>query len=434
LAALVEPPEQVYLAANGDDGAAGTVDAPLATLREAANRLPSGGTVIVRGGTYPRQSSVKANGTTAKPLVIRAAVGEHPIFDGAAVQATWTGVIALSSAAHVVFDGLEIRNCMASGCHGIFADGAVQDLTIRNCYIHHLDASGARFAGRTLRFEGNVFEDIALTNENNVAYPNGGWPTCMGTTPDNANPSTPWAEDVVIRQNTIRNCWGEGIGLWYGAHGIVEDNTIENAWNVGIYADNAFDLRIARNFVHMTRGGNGSQGTGILFGTEDYRGYGLAVVRTHDITVQNNVIVAGAGIGWWAMDTPESTYSGLQLLHNSIVATLSDSLIFPSVGSSVPAPSGCVAKNNALAGARSWLGDPGAFVLGGNAWLNTPRPSFAGATDVSLSIDVGTISAGSDAQAWAQSLGTGDGGTGVTDDFRCQTRDTALPTRGAFER
>jgi len=77
----VEPPERLYVAPDGDDTAAGTEGAPLASVVEAASRFSAGGTVIVRGGLYGPQH-MDATGTPDHPLVIRAAQGETPIFEG----------------------------------------------------------------------------------------------------------------------------------------------------------------------------------------------------------------------------------------------------------------------------------------------------------------------------------------------------------------
>ena len=431
---IEEPSQQIFVSPDGDDEAEGTQAAPLASLVEAAERLPNGGTVIVRGGTYPAQVWFQASGAPGTPLYIRAADGETPVFDGSDVEGEWRAVILMESASHVVFEGIEVSNCSAPSCRGISVDGPVLDLTLRGCHIHHMQGPAARFAGRQIRIEGNDFHDIALTNVDNVAYPSGGWPTCTGTSPDRSNPSDPWADDVIIRANRIRDCWGEGIGLWYASNAVVQDNVVENAWNVGIYADNAFNLRIERNYVHMLRGLNEGAGTGILFGTEDYSSWGIPNARTHNVSVANNVIVAGSGIGWWGMSTPESTYESVNLLHNTVVATVRGPLSFGAVESGVDAPTGCVVRNNVLAGVKdAWLGDPDAFTLGGNAWLNDSEPAFAGDTDVSVDVPLESWTSGTDARVLAAVVGTGEGTAGVVDDFFCHVRDENAPTRGAFE-
>lgn len=431
---LPQPPEQLFVAPNGDDSAAGTAAAPLKTLRAAAKRFPTGGTVIVRGGTYPAEKAFSAIGTEGHPLFVRAADGELPVFDGGAVSGSWSAVIQLTSANHAIFSGLEIRNCMADSCQGVASNKPVADLTLRGNTLHHLSGPAARFAGTKIRLEGNTIHDVALTNQDNVKYPGGGWPTCFGTTPDFDNGSKPWATDVVIRGNHVKDCWGEGIGLWYAADAVVEDNVVDNAWNVGIYGDNAFNLRIARNFVSMRRGNGGGQGGGVVLGIETYSG--LANVRTHDVVIENNVIVAGTGISWWAMSTSQSTYDHVTLAHNTVKATQSGAIGFSAAAKGAPTPSDSILIGNVLAETKDgWLNNHSAFTSSGNAWLNKAPPSYiAGKTDVRVDAKLGTISTATDVQPLATVVGTVPSATGVATDFACAARDPDHPTRGAFEK
>lgn len=428
----------VYVAPNGNDAAQGTANAPLATLGRAASLLSKGGTVIVRGGIYPSQPGFVASGSAEVPLHIRAADGEKPIFDGSDLDVESVAVIYMESASHVVIEGLEIRNCLVFGCEGIASDTPVSDLTIRGNHIHHVAASAARFSGRQIRIEDNDIHDVALINENNTNFPNGGWPTCIGTMPDILNLANPWTDDVVIRANRIRDCWGEGIGVWYGSNVTVEDNSIVNAWNAGIYTDNSFNTRIARNYVRMYRDRNGEAGTGILLGLEDYAMWGLPNIRTSNILVANNVVIAGTGIGWWSMPTSQSTYESLHVFHNSVAGTQGPAIHFYEVAANVKPPANNFIMNNVfLSTIVSKFGNPGASTIAGNAWLNRPVPASTGSADVSLEItfneELLQQAQVNEAQPLAPLVGKGKAGTGQTDDFLCGERDASVPTRGAFE-
>ena len=428
----------LYVAPNGNDAAQGTANAPLATLGRAASLLSKGGTVIVRGGVYPSQTGFVASGSAEVPLHIRAADGEQPIFDGSDLNVESVAVIYMESASHVVIEGLEVRNCLVFGCEGIASDTPVLDLTIRGNHIHHVAASAARFSGRQIRIEDNDIHDVALHNENNTNFPNGGWPTCVGTIPDSLNLSNPWTDDVVIRANRIRDCWGEGIGVWYGSNVTVEDNSIVNAWNAGIYTDNSFNTRIARNYVRMSRDRNGGSGTGVLLGLEDYSIWGLPNVRTSNILVANNVVIAGTGIGWWSMPTPQSTYESLHIFHNSIAGTRGPAIHFSEVAANVKSPANNFIMNNVfLSTIVSKLGNPGASTIAGNAWLNRPVPALSGSADISLEVvfteELLQQAQVNEAQPLAQLVGKGKAGTGQIDDFLCGERDASDPTRGAFE-
>lgn len=430
---------RLYVAPNGNDAASGTWNAPFATLRKAASLLPNGGTIIVRGGVYPAQPMFYAVGSKDVPLHIRAADGEKPVFDGSNIQDTNSAVIFMASASHAVIEGLEVRNCFAFGCIGIASDTPVLDLTVRGTHIHHIASSAARFSGRQIRIEDNDFHDIALVNKNNTNFPDGGWPTCVGTKPNIQNRLNPWADDVVIRANRVRDCWGEGIGVWYGSNVVVEDNSIVNAWNAGIYADNSFNVRIARNYVRIYRGLGGRAGTGILLGLEDYGVWGLPNVSTSHVLVTNNVVIAGVGIGWWSVPTSESTFESIHVFHNSVAGTHDEAISIAPVLAGVKPPANSIIANNVFVGAtESKLGNPGAFILGGNAWINRPVPAIAGLGDVSLEIaltdELLQQAQVNEAQPLVSFVGTGDARVGLIDDFLCGERNTSAPTRGAFER
>ncbi|PID53031.1 MAG: hypothetical protein CSB46_10490, partial [Micrococcales bacterium] len=69
-------PAAVWVAPNGNDSAPGTREAPLRTPQVALDRLdPHGGTVTLRGGTYPRQRIIIDG---RRDVTIRAAAGEEP--------------------------------------------------------------------------------------------------------------------------------------------------------------------------------------------------------------------------------------------------------------------------------------------------------------------------------------------------------------------
>lgn len=438
---IINPKNQLYVAPDGDDRAAGTFEKPLATLSEAARRFSKGGLIIVRGGVYPSQPMFKATGLRENPLYIRAADGEKPVFDGSDIrmQDEFSGVINMLSATHVVIEGLEVRHCYASQCQGILSDGPVFDLTIRRNHIHHMDGAAARFSGREIRIEDNHFHDVALANIYNIHYPAGGWPSCTGTMPNHLNLTNPWTDDVVIRANRIYNCWGEGINVWYATNVIVEDNSIENVWNAGIYADNAYNIRIARNYIRTFESTHGDVGKGILMGMEDYSAWGLPKMHIHEVLIENNVVLAGIGISWWAATTLNSTYESLHIRHNSIAGIRGGAIGFSKISPGAAKPYGNTIQNNVFYSViESKLGGADAFKIVGNTWLNSPLPAIAGVGDKTVNIEFTNElmqqAQVNEAQPLVPYVGYGDVDTGLDEDFLCRKRDAFAPTRGAFER
>ncbi|AKV01334.1 hypothetical protein AKJ09_07997 [Labilithrix luteola] len=434
---IVEPSEQLFVAPNGNDSADGSAGAPLASLGEAARRFPNGGTVVVRGGAYGAQT-LAGTGTAGHPLVVRAASGETPVFDGSAVQVPYGAVIRLTKAQHVVFANLTVQNGTGPNVAGILADEAVSDLTIRACTIHDTQDALARFAGDGITFEGNEMYNGALANEGNPdRYKGGGWPGCMGTTPDFSRPTSPWATNVTLRGNHVHDCWGEGLSIWFGSGVVVEDNVVERTFNVGIYLDNASNVQVARNFVLMQApmAMNGGIGNGVLLGIEPYDTHGVSYRPNHDITIVDNVVVGASAIGWWTSPntSPDNTYANVSILHNTLVAPSGAAIGFEAVSGQATSPKACTIENNVIVeSSGSYLDEASAFTLAGNAWLGPSKPMVAGTSDVSLNISVGAVTTAKDVQSLASQVGTGVAST-VAIDFACAARNAAAPTRGAFE-
>jgi hypothetical protein len=109
----------LYVSPGGSDTAAGTVSAPFATLAKGISAAPSGGTVVVRGGTY-RQGNLTIPAT--KSVRIVAYPGETPVFDGS--QAVSGGWISESNFRYIAYtpqpvtDGSGVTFTTGQGLNG----------------------------------------------------------------------------------------------------------------------------------------------------------------------------------------------------------------------------------------------------------------------------------------------------------------------------
>ncbi len=164
------PGSDRYLAPGGSDAAAGTVDAPWATLVAASTRLRPGDTLWVRQGRYASaEVDWSTSGTAAAPITVRGYPGERATFDGAGsddkflwfrggagwivlrdivitgYRAVLTGVISLTDGAHdLVFDDLEMHGTPTGSTqdHLIYLSApGVHDVTIEASVL--VGASGA---------------------------------------------------------------------------------------------------------------------------------------------------------------------------------------------------------------------------------------------------------------------------------------------------
>ncbi|MCU4746223.1 hypothetical protein [Streptomyces sp. G-5] len=91
-AALADP--SIVVATDGDDGAAGTVAAPLRTLQAAVGRARPGDVIAVRGGTYALTTNIQilTSGTSAAPITLGPYQDERVIIDGDLLPASHTPV------------------------------------------------------------------------------------------------------------------------------------------------------------------------------------------------------------------------------------------------------------------------------------------------------------------------------------------------------
>lgn len=92
--------KSIYIAPGGNDSAAGTIDAPLATLPAAYKKVVSGDTVYFRGGTYKVTDeqvmkykspyayvfALEKAGTASKRTCFMGYPGERPVFDFSALN------------------------------------------------------------------------------------------------------------------------------------------------------------------------------------------------------------------------------------------------------------------------------------------------------------------------------------------------------------
>jgi hypothetical protein len=117
-----------YVAPNGNDGNAGTLAAPFATIQKAVGVVAAGDAISVRGGTYALTTNIQItkSGTAAAPITLAAYAGERVIIEGEAlgytpgavgstIPAAQRGAIHME-AAYWKISGLEIVH----GPYGIY--------------------------------------------------------------------------------------------------------------------------------------------------------------------------------------------------------------------------------------------------------------------------------------------------------------------------
>jgi parallel beta-helix repeat protein len=278
-----------YLSPSGSDSNPGTSALPWKTLAKAAAAVRAGDTVILRDGTYAGGVWIETPGTSAQPIVFKAA-GRGAIIDGSGAERDaicvsgydladpwWQGApmyvqlegltiqnatragVRISCAHYVSVRGcrlvhngtwgiftdysnhslLEDNECSYSGEeHGIYVSNSSDFPVIRGNRVHHNAASGIQINADPAMDDGDGVSTGAIV-ERNVIYENGR----LGGAAINL---------ASVRRSTIRNnliylnaaggiaCWADGNGPDWGCkHNKFINNTIyfrsgEGRWAISL--------------------------------------------------------------------------------------------------------------------------------------------------------------------------------------------------------
>ncbi|MGM0493863.1 MAG: right-handed parallel beta-helix repeat-containing protein [Armatimonadota bacterium] len=225
--------EQYYLTPDGDDGDAGTREAPWQSLEKASEAAEAGDTVILLPGDYPGQLRPTSSGTDEAPIVFRAEERMTARLTGESGEMA----IVLDGLEHVRLEGLHVRpdgagrgwlivrNCShvtIDDCRMIGSTGGAshidtcEDVTVRNsAFERHTGGINMLRVSDTTRllFEGNT---ISRAGHSPFQFH-----------PDHSN------SYIVIRGNVFHAAWGRSFEHFGTQHVLFEHNIVTNAFNSG---------------------------------------------------------------------------------------------------------------------------------------------------------------------------------------------------------
>jgi hypothetical protein len=327
-----------WVALDGSDSAPGTSDQPWATLQKAADTVPPGAIVNVRGGTYPQRVELHVSGGPGEPITFEPAPGESVVLDGSSLEvpADQSAMIEIDSQRYISIRGFEITGYESdvSG-HvpmGVLVTGAADHIRIEGNLVHDLgttfdgrnggDAHGIGVFGTTIDhpIEGIEIVDNELAN------------LTLGSSEAlvvNGN-----VKDFLIEGNRVHDTNNIGIDL-IGFEGTAPDPTVDQArdgivrantvWNVdsyrnpaygrdrsadGIYVDGGRDLLIEGNVVHDVN-------IGIEIASEH------ADRSARSVTARNNMVydATAIGIAIGGYDRRRGSTDDCVIVNNTVVNT-----------------------------------------------------------------------------------------------------------------
>jgi len=275
-AALAAPTGRVtaaeyYVSPNGDNRAAGTIDAPFRNIQRALGAAKQPGDhVVLRAGVYRPQR------------------GEKAIVDGSDTPENANTIAIMTSFVRV--EGLEVRNSRGTGIVVWGSGDRVHDVEVVGNKVHDCFNSGifvgsgptdpARYV-RDVMIEGNTVYQAGLRNK---PRPRRLWPYGLGAGP---------SRRVTLRNNTVSRCYGEGLGFYLADGGVMEANTSFDNFSVNLYLDNATNVRVDGNLIYSTGDPEffrfkGHPASGILIANENYPNRSNP---SKNIVITNNVLI-----------------------------------------------------------------------------------------------------------------------------------------------
>ena len=347
------------------------------------------GNVVIKGtGTFSNESLFNIHDSRC----LRIDGDNRLIIDGssATISKDQSLVSIYASAGpleHVVFEKTELRNSSGRGIsfHQL-TNTMPANIFISNNLIHDIAHRAVGGFGNTIYIEGNRIWNAALSNRNQ-AYGGGGWPGVIQTARnyDSQSHSYSFSKNIFISNNSIYNCWGEGIIMNFTSNGLVKANTIRDVFSVYIYLDGSNNCTVDGNHLCRTtaefdrKDKSPPQANGISFCTESYQwGSGQQSLTPENIMIRNNLVDnLGKGISYWhaaANSSKVNTYRNISICRNVLRNLHNTPIFIDAVPSGYDRPSNGQVKNNIIANAGMghsmtfYVGDAAAWVLSNNNW------------------------------------------------------------------
>lgn len=295
------PSNALFVATNGSDANNGTINAPFATLSKALATVSSGGTIVVRGGTYHQSAA------TSRAAIVQSFPGEYVMFDGSIpvtnftsestywVATGWTAEFSrvnsgssslITSAApyagwpdQVFYDGAALKQVGSVGELGagkFYIDQAADKLYIGSNPSGHSVAASDLMTG----FTANGHTGTQLKGIHFRRY----------ATPVNTIAAVrAWSDNMVVENVSVEDSAYAGISA-IGNNVTVRNSTMSRIGNTGGQAHKANGTVWSRNIMDH----NNTE----LFNVSWEAG-GHKITKSRNAIFEDNVISGNYGNGFW---------------------------------------------------------------------------------------------------------------------------------------
>lgn len=237
--------------ANCDEDGPGDEQSPFCSFGIALGHLQPGDALIIKSGVYTERLVITGlNGSAEAPILVRGEARDSVVFDGGCPEfpcplasVNWpgdeeTGMVAIENSQFVILSDLTVQNVIGTGVN--VTGGS--DITVSGVVVH-----GTGNAGLLFKHLANV-----TATGNDVGSVQLGYVDDGGQVQPGAHEalSVVGVNGFVVADNYVHDTPKEGIDVKESSTGgEVRDNFVERACGVGIYLNEAFDVRVFRNRI-----------------------------------------------------------------------------------------------------------------------------------------------------------------------------------------
>jgi hypothetical protein len=341
------------------------------SLTSGINKLASGDTLLLDGGTYNVSSlNISKSGVTVKGN----GNGETILYGGYTnygTRVTYSALVNLSGSNSIIRD-ITVAN---SPGEGIEMTGASSQLI--NVFVHHSGENGIILKGDYSVCDGCRAWSNAMSNQGGTQSI--GWGTGISACRS--------PEHATIKNSVAWENWGEGLSTFESTFTTIENSVSYNNWSVNMYLSDTTNTIAQGNLIYRTANNLGGMQVGLALGDE------VSNPSSANNTVINNLVMGGNHALWVWDNKQQNTV----ISNNTFVNASSESTVEISGGTNG------VFKNNIIVqdDSRSISGGISGFAMANNVWSKSP--SSKGSTDVVGNPQLartGTIGAGTLTGDW----------------------------------
>jgi hypothetical protein len=357
-----------YVAVNGSDTNAGTLERPFATINKGTPLLAAGDILYIRGGTYNQTITVENSGTVGAFITVMGYPGETVVIDGQDVLPTgvWGALFAVT---------------------GNYA--VVRDVTVKNSNWMGLVLKGHHDQAISVKSYGNKENGILVVGDYGRVENCEVWWNCKSNE-YGKNERAGWAsglsaarhpQHALLRNNRVWNNWGEGLSTYEAEYTNMEDNVVYDNWSANVYLSDTKYSVLQRNLVYRTPDnpvkGTGASEAGITMGDENYN------PPSSDNKIINNLVLGTNTCFYFWQGISGGGLINTLIAYNTFVGSYMDTNLKISDGShsNTRIENNLIEQSNTLPIAAITLDNSG-LSFSYNLWSKNPPSGASGTADV----------------------------------------------------